>query len=209
MFSGLFSYFATMNYLGHAFLSFGNAEILTGNMIGDHVKGKLALEHFPEGIQKGLMLHRKIDSITDVHPAIQRAKVWFRQDYGLYSGAILDALMDHFLANDPQFFPSSHDLLQFSENVYRQLETQEAYFPETFKQYFPYMREHNWLYGYRTVQGMQRALNGLARRAAHIPPIENAYKTFIGHYYQLAQCYYEFIDDIVKAVKVELNPGSL
>ena len=36
-----------MNYLGHAFLSFNNADILTGNMIADHVKGKLALDKYP------------------------------------------------------------------------------------------------------------------------------------------------------------------
>lgn len=194
-----------MNYLGHAFLSFQNAEILTGNMIGDHVKGRLALEKYPEGIKTGLLLHRKIDAFTDTHPALQRAKVWFRTDYGLYSGAILDSLFDHFLANDPRFFNSEKDLLDFTLKTYQQLETQRPYFPDVFAQYFPFMQEHNWLYNYRTLQGMQRSLNGLARRAAYIPPIENAYKTFVGHYYQLSQCYYEFIDDVVDYVKKELN----
>ena len=79
-----------MNYLGHAFLSFGDGDILTGNMIGDHVKGKIALEQYPDGIKKGIMLHRKIDEYTDLHPATQRAKLPFREVYGLYAGAIMD-----------------------------------------------------------------------------------------------------------------------
>src|SRR5689334_2451375 len=110
-----------MNYLAHAFLSFGDTEILVGNMIADHIKGKLALEKYPERIRKGVMLHRKIDEFTDQHPATQRAKVWFRGDYGLYSGAVMDTLYDHFLANDPKHFISEPALLAFTENVYQQL----------------------------------------------------------------------------------------
>lgn len=194
-----------MNYLGHAYLSFGNAEILTGNMAGDHIKGKLILERFPEGIRKGVMLHRKIDEYTDQHPATMRAKVWFRERYGLYSGAIIDTLYDHFLANDPKLFPSEGALKAFTEHTYLKLDTQAAHFPDTFAGYFPHMKEYNWLYNYRTLQGVQRSLKGLERRAQHMPPVEDGYHTFIGHYHLLNQCYYELIDDIISFVKIELS----
>ena len=178
-----------MNYLGHAYLSFGDTDVLTGNMIGDHVKGRLVLEEFPEGIRKGILLYRKLDEFADMHPATQRAKLWFREGYGLYSGAIMDSLYDHFLANDPKIFPSEKDLLDFSLDTYSKLGQNQKCFPPPFAAYFPYMQEHNWLYNYRTMQGMQRSLNGLARRAQHMPPIDKAYEIFVGHYYQLAQCY--------------------
>lgn len=194
-----------MNYLGHALLSFGDAALLTGNMIGDHVKGKLVPGRFPEGILKGLALHRSIDSFTDAHAAAIRARVWFRQEYGLYSGAIVDSLFDHFLANDARYFPSENDLLQFSRETYRLLESQSVHFPDTFAAYFPYMREQNWLYGYRMLPGMRRSLEGLARRAQYMPPPQVAYETFVSHYYQLNQCYYEFIDDVATFVKNQLN----
>lgn len=194
-----------MNYLGHAYLSYGDAELLTGNMIGDFVKGKLILNTLPAGIAKGALLHRKIDSFADNHPANQRAKVWFRQDYGLYAGASIDTVYDHFLANDPKHFASEKILFDFTQDTYHKLATYITFFPEIFAQMYPHMREHNWLYGYRTLTGVQRSLNGLARRAKHMPPIENAYSTFISHYYQLNQCYYEFMDDVVKFVKIELS----
>lgn len=194
-----------MNYLGHAFLSFGDTDILTGNMIGDHVKGRLALENYPAGISKGVLLHRKIDEFADNHPATQRAKLWFREAYGLYAGAIMDTLYDHFLANDPKLFPSERHLLTFTQEVYRDLEKNIMYIPPVFAAYFPHMKEHNWLYNYRSMMGMQRALNGLARRAKHMPSIDKAYELFVTHYYQLAQCYYEFIDDVITFAKVELN----
>ena len=194
-----------MNYLGHAYLSFGDPEVLTGNMIGDHVKGRLILDTFPAGIRKGVELHRKIDSFTDAHAASQRAKLLFRQDYGLYSGAIIDSLFDHFLANDPKHFSSAAVLLSFTQDTYGKLEKQSAHFPPSFVQYFPYMRDQNWLYNYRTLQGIQRSLNGLQRRAKYMPPVSKAYDIFIGYYYQLAQCYYDLMDDIVRYVKVELS----
>ncbi|MBL7682189.1 MAG: DUF479 domain-containing protein [Flavipsychrobacter sp.] len=194
-----------MNYLGHAYLSFGNAEVLTGNMMGDYVKGKLALAKYPENIQKGLMLHRKIDSFTDAHPSNLRAKVWFRQDYGLYSGAVLDTLYDHFLANDPAHFASVKDLSNFAQDTYSKLAAHEHHFPDQFAKMFPYMSEQNWLYGYRTLQGVRQSLGGLSRRAKHMPPIDKAYNIFITQFYQLNQCYYEFMDDVVKFVKVELS----
>jgi acyl carrier protein phosphodiesterase len=192
-----------MNYLGHAFLSFGDGEILTGNMIADHVKGRQALETFPPGIRKGIELHRKIDGKTDIHPATMRAKLLFREVYGLYAGAIMDTLYDHFLANDPKFFPSEDALLSFTLSVYAQLQENEQYFPVKFAAYFPQMKQHNWLYGYRSVKGIERSLNGLARKALYMPPIEKAYEIFITNYYLLAQCYYEFIDDIMRFVKIE------
>jgi acyl carrier protein phosphodiesterase len=194
-----------MNYLGHAFLAFGDAELLTGNLIADYVKGKLALEDFTEGIRKGIMLHRKIDVFTDEHPATNRAKILFKPIYGLYAAAIMDCLYDHYLANDPKYFPSEEALLKFSLETYTKAEKYASYFPEKFAAYFPYMKEHNWLYNYRTMQGMERSLNGLKRRALHMPEAEEAYKTFVVNYYILAQCYYEFIDDIIKFVKIELT----
>lgn len=192
-----------MNYLGHAFLSFNDSGLLAGNMIADHVKGKAALEKFPEGIKKGIVLHRKIDAHADMHPATMRAKLLFREHYGLYAGPVMDTLYDHFLANDPKFFPDEQALFTFSQTVYAQLEKNREYFPEKFAAYFPSMKQRNWLYNYRTVKGMERALTGLNRRAKYMPPIDKAYEIFITAYYQLNQCYYEFIDDIINFVKIE------
>ena len=132
-----------MNYLGHAYLSMGNEEVLAGNMMGDYVKGKAVLETYPDGIRKGLMLHRKIDSFTDAHPAVSRAKVFFRKDYDLYAGAIVDIIFDHFLANDPKHFASETALFTFTQNTYSALNKYSTIFPEKFADMFPYMQSQN------------------------------------------------------------------
>jgi acyl carrier protein phosphodiesterase len=198
-----------MNYLGHAVLSFGDPELLTGNLIADHVKGRLALERFPAAIKEGILLHRRIDQFTDEHPASMRAKLFFRETYGLYAGAIVDSLYDHFLANDPKHFNTEQDLLGFTQDVYAKLDAQTTYFPEVFASYFPFMKQQNWLFNYRNLQGMQRSLQGLHRRAMYMAAPDEAYKIFVQHYYQLAQCYYELIDDMVSFVKLELTKNKL
>ncbi len=193
-----------MNYLGHAFLSFNQPEVLTGNMIGDYVKGLKSLEQFPPGIRKGIMLHRKIDSFTDQHPALLRAKNYFRMDYGLYAGAFADIINDHFLANDPRCFSGESALLTFSQHVYQTISRYQDSFPEAFRRLFPYMRDENWLYSYRTIKGAGKSLEGLKRRARYIEDVSKAYEIFITYYYSLNQCYYELIDDLTAFAKNEL-----
>lgn len=194
-----------MNYLAHAYLSFGDAERLTGNMTADHVKGQLALARLPQGIADGIRLHRRIDAFSDTHPAVMRAKVWFREPYHLYAGPVLDTLWDHFLANDAGAFQSEAALKSFSQETYSKLESTAEWHPEVFARYFPHMRAHDWLYGYRSMRGAERSLNGLGRRAKYMPPPEAAYEIFVGRYYQLAQCYFELMQDLLGYVKIEIE----
>ncbi len=62
-----------MNYLAHLYLSFGHDDVLVGNFIADRVKGK-QLYDYPLGIQKGIIMHRKIDAFTDRHDVVKRSK---------------------------------------------------------------------------------------------------------------------------------------
>lgn len=194
-----------MNFLAHAYLSFGNEGILIGNMIADHVKGQHALQAFPEEVRRGINLHRKIDAFTDEHPATQRAKVWFREDYHLYAGPIMDTLYDHFLANDPVHFRDEQALRHFTQQTYATLDQHHDILPLTFADVLPYMKEHNWLFEYRNLMGMKKSLNGLSRRAKYMGPAEKAYELFITNYYAINQCYFELMDDLVLFVKRELS----
>lgn len=190
-----------MNYLGHAYLSFGQPEILVGNLLGDYVKGTKSLEDFPEGIKAGIMLHRKIDEYTDKHIANNLAKNYFRPDYQLYAGAFVDTLYDHYLANDPRHFSSEKELENFAAQTYQTIKEHWSYIPEQAQQPLQNMIEHNWLYNYRTVKGIEKAFKGLVHKAAHLTDSSAAYNITIQHYYELNQRYYEFIDDVEKYVK--------
>lgn len=188
-----------MNYLGHAYLSFGHPELLVGNMIGDYVKGNEALHRLPPGIQKGVMLHRQIDSYTDMHPATAKCKTFFREDYRLYAGAFVDSMMDHFIANDPQCFESEQALFDFTQATYATVREYDAILPEKFRMMFGHMQSDNWLYRYRTLKGMQKSFQGLVHRAQYLDiGADSAYRTLVTNFYTLNQFYYEFIDEMKK-----------
>lgn len=183
-----------MNYLAHAYLSFDSPGILTGNMISDFVKGKKKYE-YPGDIQKGIALHREIDRFTDVHFATKEAKQIFRPVYGLYSGSIMDVLYDHFLALDENIF-TDEGLMTFTSNTYATLDQYTAYFPEKFSMMYPYMKAHNWLYNYRYLQGIQKSLGGLVRRAKYLEESDTAYLLFTDHYDQLETLYKLFFPEL-------------
>ena len=167
-----------MNYLAHAYLSFGHKNVLVGNMISDYVKGKKQYD-FPSEIQAGIQLHRAIDDFTDTHQTTKAVKEFFRKDYRLYAGAFVDVVYDYFLANDKNEFETAEKLNLFSRETYALLEIEQEYFPEKFAKIFPYMQEQDWLYNYRTNEGMQKSFGGLARRAKYIAETETAYQVFL------------------------------
>lgn len=180
-----------MNYLAHAYLSFGNHAILTGNMISDFVKGKKKFD-YPVNVQQGITLHRMIDNFTDNHPSTKEAKQIFRPVVGLYAGAFIDIVYDHFLALDVNEFPNSAALETFAQNTYTLLDKQKMFFPERFAKMFPYMINQNWLFNYSTLTGIENSFNGLFRRAKYLEKDQNAFVCFMNNYELLRNCYSKF-----------------
>jgi len=177
-----------MNYLAHAYLSFGDEQVLVGNLISDFVKGKKKF-NYPEGIQRGITLHRAIDTYTDAHEVTKLAKDIFRPSYRLYSGAFMDVVYDHFLATDPGQF-SEDTLNQFSKNTYEILDRHSKFLPDRFAGMFAYMKSQNWLFNYRTIWGTESSFGGLVRRARYLQESLTACSLFEENY-QALQRYYE------------------
>jgi acyl carrier protein phosphodiesterase len=192
-----------MNYLAHGYLSYNYPEIVVGNMVSDFVKGAAKLG-FSGKIQKGITLHRDIDAFTDSHPETKKAKEIFRPHYRLYSGAIMDVLYDHFLANDETIF-TEDSLKEFSQGIYKHLEMYTAELPDRFVHVFSYMQSQDWLYHYRTKEGIRNSLSGLVRRAAYLSESQTAYNLFLEHYDFLNDCYRPFFKDVKLFAKHRLE----
>ena len=180
-----------MNFLAHAYLSFSEPGILTGNMISDFVKGRKKFD-FPSMVQKGIALHRAIDEFTDFHPVTQNAKAFFKKDYRLYSGAFIDVVFDHFLANDKNQFATDAALDLFCQSTYASLQMDSCELPPKFLQMLPYMHQQNWLYHYKFAEGIEKSFGGLVRRAAYLSDSATAFIIFNEHYDELGECYHLF-----------------
>jgi acyl carrier protein phosphodiesterase len=193
-----------MNYLAHAYLSFLDPEILVGNMISDYVKGKKKFD-FPIRIQKGMDIHRAIDTFTDDHEIIKKAKEIFRPHYRLYSGAFVDVVLDHYLATDETIFNNTAELHQFATETYHTLEPFANIFPERFAIMFPYMKTQNWLYNYHERWGIEKSLHGVVRRATYLTESATAFHLFEAHFDELQQCYDEFFPLLLAFVQNKLK----
>jgi len=191
-----------MNYLAHAYLSFGSDDVLVGNMVSDYVKGR-GWERYPPGIQKGIHLHRKIDLFTDAHPVGFSARQYLAPAAGRYSGVFLDIVYDHFLATDPvRFTPSS--LATFSRNVYGILRLETFPLPPDFLRMFQYMESQDWLSGYAHKEGIRRSLEGMVRRAKYLPDGAPVYACFEDHYEELRESYRVFFPELEAYAREEI-----
>jgi acyl carrier protein phosphodiesterase len=183
-----------LNYLAHAYLSFGSEYVLVGNMVSDFVKGKAMLQ-FPLPIQRGIRLHRLIDSFTDAHPVNKAARQYLAPAVARYSGAFLDIIYDHFLATDAsRFAPGA--LKPFTAGVYARLRQETPLLPPPFLQTLGYMEKYDWLFHYSMHSGIQRSLEGLARRATYLPDDAPVYSLFEQHYAELGDSYRLFFPEL-------------
>ena len=88
-----------MNYLAHVYLSRENIDLAIGNFIADNIKGN-NYKKFNINWQKGILLHRFIDSYTDSHYIFREHSKLFFDSHRHYSRVLIDIFYDHFLAKN-------------------------------------------------------------------------------------------------------------
>jgi acyl carrier protein phosphodiesterase len=183
-----------MNYLAHAYLSFGNEPILIGNMISDFVKGNKKF-NYPENIQKGIALHRMIDTFTDTHVATKNAKEIFKSSAHSYAPVFVDVVYDHFLSVDETQFPLNK-LEFFATETYGVLKKNTELLPEKFNNMLPYMINQNWLLNYRFDWGIENSFGSIFRRAKYLEKNNLVFQCFHDNYNELQACYKQFFPDV-------------
>ncbi len=142
-------------------------DIVVGNFAAEAVRGRAGLLAYPEAVQRGIILHRAIDTFTDAHPVVRRTTARLREaGLGKWAGVVSDVGFDHLLARN---FTEFHDdaaepLAAFSQRMYTLLHSRRAELPERLQHMLQYMRRDDWLSGYAQPEGLHRALLGLSRR---------------------------------------------
>ena len=189
-----------MNYLAHAYFSHNEPATMVGNLISDFIKGKKQFD-YPIDIQKGIRLHRAIDTFTDAHPAVAEAKQVFRPQYRLYAGAFVDVSFDYFIANDRNLFATEDALEKFAQNAYVNMRQHAEWIPELARGYFDRMQQQNWLFNYRTVWGIQKSFGGIVYRSVHLTDSETAATLFEEHFFSLQRAYENFVPELMQMVE--------
>ena len=151
-----------MNFLAHIYLSQDNDFIKIGNFMADTIRGS-KYDYLPIEVQKGILLHRAIDTFTDAHPIFRTSTKRLHEHYHHYSGVIIDVFYDHFLAKNWSRY-SSIPLDEFTSHFYEIMQANyEILTPKT-QQILPYMISQNWLVSYATVEGIGIILSQMEKR---------------------------------------------
>jgi acyl carrier protein phosphodiesterase len=145
-----------MNFLAHIYLSGDNDLLKIGNFMADSIRGH-SYDVYPMPIQKGILLHRSIDSFTDMHPIYRQSKHRLHEKYGHYSGVIMDIFYDHFLAKNWKTY-SDENLEDYAANFYQLLRDNYDILTERIKGMMPYLIARNWFVSYSTLSGLEMIL---------------------------------------------------
>lgn len=151
-----------MNFLAHSYLSFSDQQIV-GQFLQDFIPNRARFSYAKE-IQKGIAMHRKIDTFTDAHPEVHEAKKIFSPLVRLYAGAFVDVAFDYFLARSlPEKVLQNH-----SRHVYSVLRRHYEILPSRLQHLLQYMEKDDWLYNYRNDWGIDFSMKNVLRKAKYL-----------------------------------------
>jgi len=184
-----------MNYLAHIYLSRDHELISIGNFMADSIKGN-KYKTYPTDLQKGILLHRQIDSFTDAHEIVRKSKRRLNDRYGLYRGVVIDIFYDHFLAKNWKNY-SDIPLDIYTQNFYEDLTRHFEVLPEKVKYMSKYLIRDNWLLSYAKLEGIQKVLEGMNRRTKDLGKMDLAINDLEEHYVDFEKDFQEFFDELM------------
>lgn len=192
-----------MNFLAHIYLSGEDELVKIGNFMADSIRGSQYLE-YPNVIQKGILLHRHIDSFTDSHPIYRKSKHRLHQKYGHYSGVIMDIAYDHFLAKNWEKY-SDEKLEEYASKFYELALSNYDILTERIKKMMPYMIARNWFVSYATISGLEMILFQMDYKTKHIAHMQEAIVEIQDFYSEFESEFFLFFEELQRSCEQKLK----
>lgn len=188
-----------MNFLAHQFLSFHNRELQIGNLYGELVRAKDYIG-YKDGIQKGILLHRSIDSFTDSNKTVKNSTALFHKKYGKFAPVIVDVLYDYLLIKNWKKY-TDEPFEVFVENCYKLFEQEFNAFSDGLKYIVKHLLEYDWFHKYSNYDGIQETLEGISQRSKFKNNIGEAVKELMLYETQLDTDFNQFFPYLIKHCK--------
>jgi acyl carrier protein phosphodiesterase len=198
-----------MNYLIHFLLAGEDEDLRLGNLLGDYVKGRVArFEHHgtTDRVRTGIQMHRAIDAFSDSHRAVRRSKQILAPGYGRLSGVIVDVFYDHVLARRWSEHHST-PLAAYTQEIYRTLRGNLERLPPAVHPLIKAMSRGDWLRGYASPRGIERALQGMAMRRPVAAGIGTAGVVLAEHFDRFSADFDEFLPELRARCAEFLDPA--
>lgn len=193
----------SMNFLAHIYLSENDDMITIGNFMADGIKGKKYLK-YPEGIQKGILIHRWIDSYTDSHPITKQSTKRLHSKYGHYSGVIVDILYDHFLAKNWHQY-HAQPLENYVQDFYTLLKDNHELLTTRIQKMMVPMMKQNWLVSYASLEGIETVLYNMNIRIKNRVPMDEAIQDLKEHYDAFEEEFTTFFEELQAFIAIKMK----
>ena len=179
-----------MNFVAHQYLSFKQQSLQIGNLLGETVKGKQYLD-FPDDIQKGILLHRSIDTFTDSHEIVKQSSRYFHETQHKFAPIIVDVIYDYFLIKHWNDF-SDTPYQKFKLDCYQLFKNEYDTFPKKLQETIFYLLKYDWFENYSTIEGVQKTLKGIGSRAKFENNLHQIIPEFEQYYSMLEKDFLQF-----------------
>lgn len=162
-----------MNFLAHCALAADasatwnvaasqDGGLLAGAIIADFSKGRVNPQ-WPQSLQAGIRLHRRIDAVSNQHAAILKSCARYPKQLRRFAPIFVDILMDYHLSHSWHNY-SQQDLSKFAQRCYAAVAYYQDYLPEHGRRFAAYMQDSNLLARYHEWPTIERAITSSLRR---------------------------------------------
>lgn len=205
-----------MNYLAHFHLAARLASergeegdgLLIGALLGDHVKGPLRGE-YPDDWEEGIRLHRRIDALTDSHPATRDCLRAFPDDFRRYAGIALDVCFDHVLSQHwrDNWGGERHTptLETFSQHCYQTLLSADTSLPDSARRQSRFLADYNVLCSLQDWHNTHRTLSLIARRLRRPNPLQDCAAVLAPRRAEIERCFFDLYPALIDQLSEEFK----
>lgn len=186
-----------MNHLAHIVLAGPEAGFRLGAFLGDHIRGRQVLDDMPPDWAAGVVLHRRIDSLSDAHPVLRELLAKLKPPWRRYGGVIFDVLFDHMLTRHWRSFGCGR-LDELAGEIDELLARHADALPDRLVLFSRWARERGlWVrYGDRAM--IDEIFRRLARRHGRPGPLADGIKILDAMDAEIEKAFLQIFPDLIE-----------
>jgi len=184
-----------VNFLSHLFLAGTDPLFRTGSLMGDFLRG-VDRQQLPPAIESGIVHHLAVDSFTDSHPAVKELRALFSPPRRRYAGIILDVTFDHLLLKHWEQF-SHESPADYIRRTNRTLLDNRSAMPPRMRQIVSLLVQHDVLLSYRSLHGVQTALDRISDRFSRTTPLAGSTREVRDNIVQIDRGFLAFFPELL------------
>ena len=186
-----------MNFLAHLHLASLADSSLLGNLLADFVRGSPDAD-YSQPIASGIMLHRRIDKMTDSLEQVKQARKLFCDRHYRVAPIALDVLWDHFLSLHWSKVEARITLSDFIQQSQDAIVPQLASTPEGFRHINQYLWQDRWLERYAELPFIDNTLKNMAARRPKLHALGDCIQDIEQNYAQFEAIFLQFYPQMMK-----------